>query len=39
MKMVGLGSVIHSMVDIKLARVIALPLRKTKPLTELISKC
>jgi niacin transporter len=37
--LVGLGSVIHSMVDFEIARVIALPLRKTKPLAELFSKC
>ena len=37
--LVGLGSVIHSMLDFEIARVIALPLRKTKHLAELISKC
>ena len=37
--LVGLGTVIHSMVDFELARIVLLPLRKQNTFTGLFEKC
>jgi len=37
--LVGLGSVIHSMVDFEIARLVIVPLRKQKALSEYFKKC